>query len=181
MSHDIDPDDLVAAAARSIVRGAPSPDLRARVLASLEPEARRGPARLWWLVPAAVAAGVVAAVAVSLAPADAGLPAVGRPAVLVDAGLPGRPLPLSAAGIPAPHAVAPARRAARAAGATAVETEAERAWRASRLADLPGPAPIVIEVSQPEAVTIPLLVVRPSDVPRVTLAPIDPARWSQIR
>jgi hypothetical protein len=72
--------------------------------------------------------------------------------------------------MPVVEPAAPPRRAAEIA---AVVSAAERLWLERRLPALPAPAPIATDAIQPEALTLPLLELKPLVTEPLAMEPID--------
>ncbi len=167
--------DLITAAARSLVARDPARPLRARVLDRMDrPASPRGFAWLRPALPAVAVVAVLTVVALTRFPGTGSLPAIEPAAALASE------RHVFASSLPIPE-LAPVRRPAaslRTVDLPVVASDAELAWRSAALSPLGTPSGLVVTVSQPETVTIPLL-----DVPAVTasgvaVAGIEPARWS---
>jgi hypothetical protein len=152
-------DRLIDDAARGMVTASPSPDFTARTMARISVSAR---SRARWLL---LPAGGLAAVAVSAVgalnqSAIGQFPLVPRPAAQS----------MVVARMPVVEPAAPPRRAAEIA---AVVSAAERLWLERRLPALPAPAPIATDAIQPEALTLPLLELKPLVTEPLAMEPID--------
>ena len=181
MNTPIRPDDVIAAAARSLVAQDPPATLRGRVLERLEAPARSRWVRAAWIgAPAAAAIAVIAALSVTRAPEPPAVSSVDPPRALAGAAVPSRPAPP-----PLTKPIEPAVAARRRPGARTIDSgplsEAGLAWRAAAIPALPEPEALAVAVSQPEPVAIALLEVRTLAAPPVTVAPIDTTRWLRDR
>jgi len=170
-------DAAVDEAARRLTHAEPAGFLAARVMARLR-EPRPAPSR--WLVATAAAVVLVAAAAVAWlqlnriatddAPQSAQVrPPTPQPAAPIDRAQQAPAIPLrhtttpvrSTRGVPAPQDAA-----------TQTMSPVEAAWRARAVPPLPEPAPIVLDGSQPEALVVPLLELKPITTSPVVLEPI---------
>jgi hypothetical protein len=153
--------------------------------------ARLGERRLThrrWLVASAAALVLVAAAALTMPRPNRNVPGEARQSThLRPPALAPSVTPIDAATAEGPRLTAPempARSTARPprvrtgpqTAATGEISSVDAAWRARALPALPEPAPIVIENSQPEALAVPLLELKPIATRPVVLEPIGEGR-----
>jgi hypothetical protein len=171
-------DAAIDEAARRLTHAEPAGFLTPRVMARLR-EARPAPSR--WLVATAGAVVLVAAAAAVAwlqlnrsatgdAPQSAQVrPPTPQPAAPIDRAQ-------EAPAIPLRHTTTPVRSTrggpAPQDAATQTMSPVEAAWRARAVPPLPEPAPIVLDGSQPEALVVPLLELKPITTSPVVLEPI---------
>jgi hypothetical protein len=150
-------DRLIDDVARSMTSGAAGVDLRSAVLARIE---RRTPRRLTWLlVPAAVAALVVAAVGLRQSASQSRwAPGVATMAVVAPPAVPDLPAEIA----PASSAGRPGRR-----------TPPTLLPNVRTIAVLAGPAALSTSPIQPDALAIPLLNVKPIATEPLAMNAID--------
>lgn len=169
----------IGEAARQLTRADPSGFMATRVLARLD---ERRTARTPWLVAAAAAVVLVAAMAaVTWLRSDrSGIDVVPpqsthlRPPSAPSSSPPVDRTPIAASRVARPRSPAatsatrPVRRPPQVARAEPISA-AEAAWRARALPPLPEPVPLALEISQPAALVTPLLELKPLETSPLVL------------